>query len=254
MPINHLPRRQIEPDHDPRNPDSPESEDRSEIADRVSQFPLPHRRSWNSDDPPDPEEGDIEHVEWNAGPNLTFSRTYRSSTAGFRSSTAGLSPAGYRGDDSSRSFFPNFSPIRQGTERQGGLPNRQNRSSRLSFRTSDRERPNPFPEDFNLPWGSRDYNAGQNRSSRLSSRTPDRERPNAIPEDYILPWGSGDYNTGPNNPREGIPGQGLPGSRYTGRSTFTARTRNWPQESGGGQLPQPSETNLHGQGTLSTPL
>lgn len=209
MPINYLPRRQIEPDHDPRNPDSPESEDRSEIADSVSQFPLPHRRSWNSDDPPDPEEGDIEHVEWNAGPNLTFSRTsYRSSTTGFRSS--GLTPAGYRGDDSSRPFFPNFSPIRQGTERQGGLPNRQNRSSRHSSRTPDRERPSPFPQDHNLAWGSRDYNAG------------------------------------PNSPREGVSGQGLPGSRYTGRSTFTARARVWPQETGGGQLPQPSENNLQG--------
>lgn len=211
MPINHLPRRQIEADHDPRNPDSPESEDRPETADRVSQFPPPHRRSWNSDDPPDPEEGDIEHVEWNAGPNLTFSRTsYRSSTTGFRSSTAGLSPAGYRGDDSSRSFFPNLSPIRQGTERQGGFPNRQNRISRHSSRTSDRERPTPFPQDYNLVWGSRDYNAG------------------------------------PNSPREDMPVQGLPGSRYTGRSTFTARTRVWPQETGGGQLPQPSETNLQG--------
>lgn len=210
--INLLPRRQIEPDHDPRNPDSPESEDRPEIADSVPQFfALPPRRSWNSDDPPDPEEGDIEHVEWNAGPNLTFSRTsYRSSTPGFRSATAGLSPAGYRGHDSSRPFFPNFSPIRQGVERQGGLPNRQNRSSRHSSRTPDRERPNPFPQDYNLAWGSREYNAG------------------------------------PNSPREGIPGQELPGSRHPGRSTFTARTRVWPQEPGGGQLPQPSDTNLQG--------
>lgn len=186
------------------------------MADRVSQFPLPHRRSWNSDDPPDPEEADIQHVEWTAGPNLTFSRTsYRSSTTGFRSSTAGLNPVGYRGDDPSRSFFPNFSPLRQGTERQGGLPNRQNRSSRHSSRIPDRERPNPSPQDYNFPWGSRDYNAG------------------------------------PNSPREGIPGQvlpgqGLPGNRYTGRSTFTARTRGWPQEPGGGQPPQPSETNLQG--------
>lgn len=180
------------------------------MADRVSQFPTPHRRSRNSDDPPDPGEGDIEHVEWNAGPNFAFSRTsYRSSTTGFGSSTAGLmSPAGFRGDDSSRTFFPNFSPIRQGIERQGGLPNRQNRSSRHSSRTPDRERPNPFPQDYNLPRGSRDYNAG------------------------------------PNSLREGIPVQGLPGSHYT--DSFTARTRVWPPEPGGGQLPQPSETNLQG--------
>lgn len=56
---------------------------------------------WNRD-APDPDESDIEHVEWNAGPGLRFSRTsYRTSIPG-------------RSANPFAPFFQSFSTIMEG--------------------------------------------------------------------------------------------------------------------------------------------
>lgn len=62
---------------------------------------------WNRD-APDPDEGDIEHVEWNAGPGLRFSRT------SYRTSIPGRGAAAQRINDPFAPFFQSFSTIMEG--------------------------------------------------------------------------------------------------------------------------------------------
>ena len=58
--------------------------------DSLPHHPLHHHVPWERE-APDPDEGDIEHVEWNAGPGLHFSRTsFRSSSPGMRRGGPGM--------------------------------------------------------------------------------------------------------------------------------------------------------------------
>ena len=99
---------QIEDGDDPRQTHM-EREDRPSESHDTSQhgFPNHHFSPWNRDSP-DPDEGDIEHVEWNAGPGLRFSRT------SYRTSIPGRGATMPRINDPFAPFFQSFSTIMEG--------------------------------------------------------------------------------------------------------------------------------------------
>ena len=75
--------------------------------DRNHHLPHPRPPFWNRD-VPDSEEGNIEHIEWNAGPGLRFSRT------SFRSPLPNIGPVGQRINDPFAQSFQSFSTIMEG--------------------------------------------------------------------------------------------------------------------------------------------
>ncbi|KAI4287071.1 MAG: hypothetical protein L6R35_003670 [Caloplaca aegaea] len=133
---------QLEDDNDPRegrNGDTNANANANASAgaqpDRLPQHPLHHLNPWVQERP-DPDDGNIEHVEWNPSPGLHFSRTsYRSS------SPRGNFP-GQPGTDPFSSLFQNMFDTQPF---QGQHPATPRRSS-------------PFPMPFSAPphqapWG-----------------------------------------------------------------------------------------------------
>ena len=95
---------QIERAHDPRHVISP--------------HPLHNHNPWA--DAPDPEEGDIEHVEWNSGPTrLHFTRT------SFRSSSPSMNQGGPELNDP---YAPILHTV---TSLLGGFPGAPNRQPQI---------------------------------------------------------------------------------------------------------------------------
>ena len=118
-PTSALTCSQIEQNHDPRHHYVGNSED--DMPDLESPTEQEHTR--HSHDPwaheaPDPEEDNIEHVEWNAGPNIHFSRT------SFRSSQGMPFPPAITPHDAMAPLFEMFSqtfgsPQGRAQQRQG---------------------------------------------------------------------------------------------------------------------------------------
>ncbi|KAI4122468.1 MAG: hypothetical protein LQ341_007302 [Variospora aurantia] len=131
---------QLEDDNDPRegrngNTNANANASAGAQPDRLPQHPLHHLNPWVQERP-DPDDGNIEHVEWNPSPGLHFSRTsYRSS------SPRGNFP-GQPGTDPFSSLFQNMFDTQPF---QGQHPATPRRSS-------------PFPMPFSAPphqapWG-----------------------------------------------------------------------------------------------------
>lgn len=117
----------------PRQGTVEEDDDNEGAADRLpSHHPLHSHNPWRRDEP-DPEEGDIEHVEWNTGPGIRFSHT------SYRSSRPGMGQAGQRINDPLAPLFQSFiMEGGSGAQHQspfGGGPTRQNGSLRSSTRS-----------------------------------------------------------------------------------------------------------------------
>ena len=110
---------QIEQNHDPRNhhvgngdDDMPELESPTEMENTL------HNHNPWAREAPDPEEDNIRHVEWNAGPNIHFSRT------SFRSSQGMPFPPAMTPHDAIAPIFEMFSqafssPEARAQQRQG---------------------------------------------------------------------------------------------------------------------------------------
>ncbi|KAI4162498.1 MAG: hypothetical protein LQ342_003913 [Letrouitia transgressa] len=91
-----------------------DSEDPDLHMDRLPQHLLHRVNPW-AREAPDPDEGDIEHVEWNAGPGLSFSRT------SYRSSSPHVVLSGHRSNDP---FAPLFQSLSNMFEEMQRPPNR----------------------------------------------------------------------------------------------------------------------------------
>jgi len=150
---------QIDERHDPRDNHITISDDdnSNDVTTNLSNDSLPphhlhHHNPWR-EDPPDPDESDIEHVEWNPAPGVHFTRTsFRSATPG------GMGPRpGQGANDGLTPLFQNISSLlfegaanaqretpespREGQAR--GSPRRQDSTyvSRPEFASQ-----NPFPD------------------------------------------------------------------------------------------------------------
>ena len=107
---------QIEDGDDPRENTVERDDPAGENSDTSHHdFPSHLHPPWPRD-APDPDEGDIEHVEWNAGPGLRFSRT------SYRTSIPGRGTTGQRINDPFAPFFQSFSTIMEGPP--GAYPSR----------------------------------------------------------------------------------------------------------------------------------
>lgn len=106
---------QIDERHDPRDNHitiSDDDDDDSNDAttnlsnDSLPRHPLHHHNPWRGN-PPDPDDGDIEHVEWNPAPGVHFTRTsFRSITPG------GMDPRpGQSANDGLTPLFQNISSL-----------------------------------------------------------------------------------------------------------------------------------------------
>lgn len=73
--------------------------------DSLPNHPLHHHNPWGHSEAPDPDEPDIEHVEWNPAPGVHFART------SYRSSTSNVGPRGRPQDDPFGPIFQTFSTM-----------------------------------------------------------------------------------------------------------------------------------------------
>ncbi len=92
--------------------------------DSLPRHPLHHHNPWEHE-APDPDEGDIEHVEWNAGPGVHFTRT------SFRSSSPGMRLGGPDINDPFAPLFQTFATMLEGGSQHqqqapGGSPHSRN--------------------------------------------------------------------------------------------------------------------------------
>ncbi|KAL8765224.1 MAG: hypothetical protein Q9209_007617 [Squamulea sp. 1 TL-2023] len=90
---------QVENDHDPRDDRTGESTEHGPNS--LPHHPLHHIHPWEHDRS-SLDDGNIEHVEWNAGPGIHFSRT------SYRSSSPNGGFPGARGNDPFASLFQNM--------------------------------------------------------------------------------------------------------------------------------------------------
>ncbi|KAI4238183.1 MAG: hypothetical protein LQ349_001262 [Xanthoria aureola] len=137
----------VENGHDPR--DDPSADETELRSNNLPHHPLHHIHPW-AHGPPNPEDGNIDHVEWNAGPGIRFSRTsYRSSSphGGF---------PGNRGNDPFASLLQNmFDTMQQPSMARAGTPRGSN-AMQNPFSQPHQQAPwpwqphaHPFPERQN---------------------------------------------------------------------------------------------------------
>ncbi|KAL9000381.1 MAG: hypothetical protein Q9169_000898 [Polycauliona sp. 2 TL-2023] len=182
--------------------------------DSLPHHPLHHIRPWA----PNPDDGNIEHVEWNPGPGITFSRTsYRSSSphAGF---------PGNRGNDPIASIFENIlDSVQQPQMRRADGP-RANNPMQNSFLQTPSQPIWPWqPHGHTIPNRQRQHPGYGGRNTHTSttrvwpSPQPPMNQGNTVLADLMQALSREmDNTTGPNGaetaPRAG-PG-GFPGLHH----------------------------------------
>lgn len=193
---NHV--SQIEEDHDPRDTHVEDPEEES--PDNLPHHPPHHHNPWERE-APDPDEDDIEHVEWNAGPGVHFMRT------SFRSSSPRMRPGGPDMNDPFTPIFQTFATMLEGgTQRHqqapGGPPHSRNtphfpgptyarRDPFMDFvdRNHDRYYPHTHANTSRLQEGTARQAFGSRATitgtARLLPRDANNPQPQAIPVDQL---------------------------------------------------------------------
>lgn len=172
---------QIDERHDPRDNHITISDDDSDHArthtntadNRPPRHPLQHHNPWQAD-PPDPDEPDIEHVEWNPAPGIHFTRT------SYRSTTPGQGPRSQ--GDPFAPIFQSFSTMFEGGSNAPGRPpepphiHHPNGMHRLESAPQ-----NPFPDHHHHhvhhhhhdPWGPNGPPGGRHGFTATARWPPD---------------------------------------------------------------------------------
>ena len=201
---SYLTDRQVEPGHDPR--------DNHDESDHESPGPEPEPNLLHGHPPwamaseaPDPDEGDIEHVEWHSSP--TGLRVTRTS---IRSGSPGMGPGGPNLNDPFAPIFQTFSSMLAGSATPG-LP-RGPPITRLTQRQRDPRAPEPIP----LPGGRHSPRPG--------------------------PWNPNAPSFAPTSPLQEGPGRhGFGGSRHS----YTATARVFPRDANNTQSQNLPVDELH---------
>ncbi|KAL8859310.1 MAG: hypothetical protein Q9178_004248 [Gyalolechia marmorata] len=123
----------VENDHDPR--DDRTGDDSETDPDSLPHHPLHHIHPW-AHDRPSPDDGNIEHFEWNAGPGIHFTRT------SYRSTVPSRGIPGNRGNDPFAPLMQTmFDTMQQAHMARAGNPRGNNLMQ------------NPFPQPHQqTPW------------------------------------------------------------------------------------------------------
>ena len=138
---------QIEQRSDPRQNhriDTSDDQDGDTVMgnndDRLPHNPLHQHNPWR-DHAPDPDEPDIDYVEWNPAPGVHFART------SYRSSGPGMRPRPQSPEDMFAPLFQSFSTIFEGAANAGRPPPRDGSPRAVSqIQRPDFAARNPFPE------------------------------------------------------------------------------------------------------------